>query len=457
MVGKWHLCPTDEMNLAATAPQLAVRARVRALVRVPRRRDQPVVSRTWSTTTTRSTRRRRRRRATTSPTTSPTRRSSSSGTPRRSRRTSRSSSTTRRAPATRRTTRRRSGSTSSRAGSTWATRRCASRRWPARRRWASSRPTPSCRRSTRSARRETRTGPDGKPFPLMDVHPAVGLALRRREAALLADGRGLRWLPRARRPPHRPAARLPGVLGPAREHAGHPGLGQRRQRRGRPQRLGQREQALQRHPRRPRRRTSPCSTSWAARRPTTTTRTAGRWPSTRRSRCGSATSSTAAPRDPCIISWPAGMKAKGEIREQYHHAIDLVPTILDVLGVEAPQTIKGHVQSAFDGVSMRYSFDDATAPTARARRSSTRCSARAGIWHEGWKAVTTHPDHRRLEPLQRRRLGAVPHRRRPLRAARPGRRSSPDKLRELVRTCGSPRPARTARSRSTTARRWRSS
>ena len=56
------------------------------------------------------------------------------------------------APATRRTTRRRSGSTSSRASSTWATRRCASRRSRARRRWASSRPTPSCRRSTRSAR-----------------------------------------------------------------------------------------------------------------------------------------------------------------------------------------------------------------------------------------------------------------------------------------------------------------
>ena len=49
--------------------------------------------------------------------------------------------------------------------------------------------------------------------------------------------------------------------------------------------------------------------------------------------------------DACIVSWPAGIKARGEIRHQYHHAIDLVPTILDVLGVEAPSTIKGHVQS----------------------------------------------------------------------------------------------------------------
>ncbi len=81
--------------------------------------------------------------------------------------------------------------------------------------------------------------------------------------------------------------------------------------------------------------------------------------------------------DPCVISWPAGMQARGEIREQYHHAIDLVPTVLDVLGVTPPATIKGHAQSHFDGVSMRYSFDDGPRP-ALARRSSTRCSARAG-------------------------------------------------------------------------------
>src|SRR5205809_612271 len=57
--------------------------------------------------------------------------------------------------------------------------------------------------------------------------------------------------------------------------------------------------------------------------------------------------------DPCIVSWPAGIKAKGEIRDQYHHAIVLVPTILDVLGVEAPEAIKGHTQTPLDGVSMR--------------------------------------------------------------------------------------------------------
>ena len=94
--------------------------------------------------------------------------------------------------------------------------------------------------------------------------------------------------------------------------------------------------------------------------------------------------------DPCIISWPAGLKSNGEIRDQYHHAIDIVPTILDVLGVEPPETIKGHVQSAFDGVSMRSSFDDAKARSTRTTQFYSMLGSRA-IWHDGWKAVTTHP------------------------------------------------------------------
>jgi arylsulfatase A-like enzyme len=94
--------------------------------------------------------------------------------------------------------------------------------------------------------------------------------------------------------------------------------------------------------------------------------------------------------DPCIISWPKGMKARGELRHQYHHAIDLVPTILDILGVEPPATIKGHVQSRLDGLSMRYSLDDADAPTARTTQFYSMLGSRA-VWHQGWKAVTTHP------------------------------------------------------------------
>jgi arylsulfatase len=94
--------------------------------------------------------------------------------------------------------------------------------------------------------------------------------------------------------------------------------------------------------------------------------------------------------DPCIISWPKGITARGEVRDQYHHAIDLVPTILDALGVDPPETIGGHVQTDFDGVSMRYSFDAGAIPSARTTQFYSMLGSRA-IWHAGWKAVTTHP------------------------------------------------------------------
>jgi arylsulfatase len=94
--------------------------------------------------------------------------------------------------------------------------------------------------------------------------------------------------------------------------------------------------------------------------------------------------------DPCIISWPAGITARGEVRDQYHHAIDIVPTVLDCLGVEAPETIKGVTQTPIQGVSMRYSFDAATIPSARTTQFYSMLGTR-GIWHDGWKAVTTHP------------------------------------------------------------------
>jgi arylsulfatase A-like enzyme len=94
--------------------------------------------------------------------------------------------------------------------------------------------------------------------------------------------------------------------------------------------------------------------------------------------------------DPCIIAWPSALGHGGEIRHQYHHAIDIVPTILDCLGVAAPETIKGHEQSPLDGVSMRYSFGDPSAPSARRTQFYSMLGSRA-IWHDGWKAVTTHP------------------------------------------------------------------
>ena len=152
MVGKWHLCPTDEMNLASTRrnwPTGRGFERFYGFLGAETNQWFP----TSFTTTIRSTSPARPTRATTSRTTSPTRRSSSFATQRRSRPRSRSCSITRPVLATPRITRRRSGSTSSRAGSTWGTRRSASRRSPARRSSASFPPTPYCHRSTRSVTR----------------------------------------------------------------------------------------------------------------------------------------------------------------------------------------------------------------------------------------------------------------------------------------------------------------
>ncbi|MDN5746917.1 MAG: arylsulfatase [Pseudonocardia sp.] len=94
--------------------------------------------------------------------------------------------------------------------------------------------------------------------------------------------------------------------------------------------------------------------------------------------------------DPCIISWPAQISARGETRDQYHHAIDLVPTLLDCLGVAEPERVKGVTQVPIQGVSMRYSFDSAAIPSARTTQFYSMLGTRA-LWHDGWKAVTTHP------------------------------------------------------------------
>jgi arylsulfatase A-like enzyme len=105
--------------------------------------------------------------------------------------------------------------------------------------------------------------------------------------------------------------------------------------------------------------------------------------------------------DPCIISWPSLLGHGGDIRHQYHHAIDIVPTILDCLGVAAPETIKGHTQSHFDGVSMRYSFGDPSAPSARTTQFYSMLGSRA-IWHDGWKGAGGHPRARRAGRAVRR-------------------------------------------------------
>src|SRR6202000_2131914 len=92
---------------------------------------------------------------------------------------------------------------------------------------------------------------------------------------------------------------------------------------------------------------------------------------------------------PLVIHWPKGIKAKGEIRDQYHHSTDIVPTILDAVGLEMPKTYRGVEQYPLNGVSMRYSFDGAKATTMKKVQYYTMLGTR-GIWKDGWKAAALH-------------------------------------------------------------------
>jgi arylsulfatase A-like enzyme len=94
--------------------------------------------------------------------------------------------------------------------------------------------------------------------------------------------------------------------------------------------------------------------------------------------------------DPMIISWPKGIKARGEIRHQYHHSTDIVPTILEVCGLEMPDTYRGVEQYPLSGVSMRYSFDaDPDGPTQKKHQYYEMMSTH-GIWEDGWHAAAVH-------------------------------------------------------------------
>jgi arylsulfatase A-like enzyme len=93
--------------------------------------------------------------------------------------------------------------------------------------------------------------------------------------------------------------------------------------------------------------------------------------------------------DSLVIHWPKGIRAKGEVRQQYHHCTDIVPTILECCGVEMPGVVDGHEQTPLPGVSMRYSFDDADAPTTKETQYYEMLGTR-GIWHKGWKASAEH-------------------------------------------------------------------
>jgi arylsulfatase A-like enzyme len=94
--------------------------------------------------------------------------------------------------------------------------------------------------------------------------------------------------------------------------------------------------------------------------------------------------------DPLVICWPKGIKARGEIRNQYHHAVDIVPTILEICGVEMPKVYDGVDQYPLSGVSMKYTFDaKPDDPTQKQVQYYAMLGTRA-VWEDGWKAVAVH-------------------------------------------------------------------
>jgi len=106
-------------------------------------------------------------------------------------------------------------------------------------------------------------------------------------------------------------------------------------------------------------------------------------------------------RNGLVISWPKRIKAHGEMRTQFHHVIDIVPTILEAANIQAPRLLNGIPQKSMEGVSMVYSFDDAKAPTRHTIQYFEMTANRA-IYHDGWIASTT--------PLRKpwETLGAAP-------------------------------------------------
>lgn len=105
-------------------------------------------------------------------------------------------------------------------------------------------------------------------------------------------------------------------------------------------------------------------------------------------------------RDGLVVHWPRGIHDGGGLRHQFHHVIDVLPTILDCAGVAQPASVDGVAQQPIEGTSMRYTFLDPDAPDRRRTQYFEMCGNR-GIYHEGWTAVTRHGIPWEMVPTRR--------------------------------------------------------
>lgn len=93
--------------------------------------------------------------------------------------------------------------------------------------------------------------------------------------------------------------------------------------------------------------------------------------------------------DPLIISWPKGIREQGGIRPQFHHIIDVMPTLLESIGLQAPESVEGIKQQPIDGISLSYTFASPDAPT-RKKVQYFEMNGNRAIWADGWKAVALY-------------------------------------------------------------------
>jgi arylsulfatase len=102
-------------------------------------------------------------------------------------------------------------------------------------------------------------------------------------------------------------------------------------------------------------------------------------------------------RNPLVISWPARIKARGELRSQFQHVVDIAPTILEAAGLPEPKTVNGVMQTPMEGVSMMYTFDDSKAADRHKTQYFEILGNRA-IYSDGWVAATVHMAPWEAEP-----------------------------------------------------------
>ena len=142
--------------------------------------------------------------------------------------------------------------------------------------------------------------------------------------------------------------------------------------------------------------------------------------------------------DPLIVSWPDGLGQPGEVRQQYVHAIDVMPTLLEVIGIDPPRRSAASQQRPLDGASFAVTFARRRRRRARASTQYYEMNGCRAIYHDGWKAVTFHPmvgfgydGQRSAQAVRRGQVGAVPRRRGLLRDRRP-RGDEPERLKQMI-------------------------